>query len=354
MTATPFRFVAALAGVALFAGCGGHAEEEAAAKAVVAATVDSVVPGPFDLSVEATGSVVARAGHVAALSAPIGARIARVLAVPGQRVRAGDLLVELDRSTIDPAARGADAVVSAAEAAAARAERLVTAGILPRRDAEQATADLARARAEAATAHRAAELARLVAPFDGVVLRVAAAPGATADPNVALVELADPSALDLVFTVSPADAARLAAGQRVTVFGASGGDTVAVASVADVGGLVDSTSRGVAVRATIRSSTRTLRLGESVIGRIAVAHLDRAITVPLEALVPSGEGFHVFVIDSAGVAAARDVTVGARTATRAQILDGLVAGERIATAGAYGLDDGATIAAPPAKPSARP
>ena len=68
-----------------------------------------------------------------------------------------------------------------------------------------------------------------------------------------------------------------------------------------------------------------------------------AVTVPAEALVPDGEGFKVFVVDSAGVAHARPVTVGARTGALAEILTGVRAGETVVTYGAYGMDDGAKV-----------
>src|SRR2546427_13231372 len=41
--------------------------------------------------------------------------------------------------------------------------------------------------------------------------------GATADPSQPLVEVADPAALDIVFSVSPAEAARIHAGEAVTL-----------------------------------------------------------------------------------------------------------------------------------------
>jgi hypothetical protein len=67
------------------------------------------------------------------------------------------------------------------------------------------------------------------------------------------------------------------------------------------------------------------------------------VTIPAEALVPDGEGFKVFVVDSAGVAHARPVTVGVRTGTLVEIVNGVAAGERVVTYGAYGVDDGAKV-----------
>ena len=59
--------------------------------------------------------------------------------------------------------------------------------------------------------------------------------------------------------------------------------------------------------------------------------------------MPEGEGFRVFVVDSGGTAHARPVVVGARSETRAEILQGLGAGERVVTTGAYGVTDSAKI-----------
>ena len=63
----------------------------------------------------------------------------------------------------------------------------------------------------------------------------------------------------------------------------------------------------------------------------------------MAALVPEGEAFKVFVVDSALIAHAHPVTVGSRSETTAEITSGVKAGERIVTYGAYGLEDGAKV-----------
>jgi hypothetical protein len=105
-------------------------------------------------------------------------------------------------------------------------------------------------------------------------------------------------------------------------------------------------TRAVAVRASVSRPARTLRIGESVFGRIVTAVHLQAVTVPVEALVPAGDGFQVFVVDSAGIAHARPITVGARSESLAEIVTGLAAGETVVTAGAYGVEDGAKIIGP--------
>src|SRR5207245_10261152 len=134
-------------------------------------------------------------------------------------------------------------------------------------------------------------------------------------------------------------------GEPVGVTGgeAAGGEMVGLGSVTAVGAAVDSSSRAVAARARIGRPARPLRIGESVCGRIVTAVHARAVTVPVAALVPSGDGFRVFVVDSGGIAHARAVTVGTRSETLAEILAGLAAGETVVTTGAYGIEDGTKI-----------
>lgn len=342
--------VAVSSWLVVLAACGGtepaEAPGEGAAVGAVAVETAVLAPSSFTPTVEAVGMVVPRIGRSVTVAVPVAARIARVRVVPGQAVTSGTVLLDLDRTEIDAAVRSAEAAVLAAEAASTRAARLVAAGVLPRRDAEAAEVDLARARGEAATARRTAELAAMRAPMAGIVLRVTAVPGTTADPGMPLVELADPAAVDLAFALAADDAARIRVGQAITLHGAAPADSLGSATVTSIGAAVDSVTRAIEVRAALGRTPRPLRFGEAVTGAVRLGTVTGALVVPLDALVPAGEGFRVFVVDSAQVAHARDVTLGGRTATVALVTAGLAAGERIVTTGAYGLDDGVTVASP--------
>jgi membrane fusion protein, heavy metal efflux system len=340
-------FVLALAGVAC-KGADATAEEEVMPVVAVKTAVASVEP--FTRTLTAIGTVVARPGRYAALSAPSATRIARVYVSEGQRVGAGQPLVEFEQAQFVAAARAADATLSAAQRNHDRAQRLANEGILPRKDVEAAAADLARARNDAVTAHRAAQLSVLRSPVTGVVTRMTAVLGAPADAGQVLVEVADPSAFDVVLALGPADAGAILPGRRVnlTAGDKSGGESLGTGTVASVGAAVDSGSRSVPIRVAVTTPARALRLGESVLGVIAVETRPNAIVVPAEALVPGDEpgSYRVFVVDKTGLARARDVQVGGRTETTAEIVEGLKGGEVVVTQGAYGLEDSARVARP--------
>jgi membrane fusion protein (multidrug efflux system) len=300
---------------------------------------------PFADIVSAIGTVNARAGHLASLSAPAPARIAVVYVSQGQKVSAGTALVAFEQAPFVAARQSAEAALTAAERNYERARRLADAGIVPRKDAEQAATELAQAQAAAALARRTAQLAVLRAPISGIVTRLNAPLGAQVDVNQPIVEVADLGALDIIFNVSPSDAARIAPGASVTLSAGESakGEPLGVGHIVDVGGTVDSATRSVAVRAQAPPTARPLRIGETIFGQISTGVHPRAIVIPVAALVPDGEGYKVFVVTAGNIARSRKVTVGRRSESTAEILSGLAQGEQVVTEGAYGLEDSVKV-----------
>ncbi len=336
--------------LALMTACSDQDDAAAGAPvtAQVAATIEPVQTREFDESIEAVGAVTPRTGQVASLAAPAPARVAKVFVTAGTSVRAGDPLIEFEHAPFDAAAASAESALRTAEQAAERTQRLSEAGVLPRKDAEAAAAELANARSNAVAARRIKELTTLRAPISGAITRISAVLGANVEPTQQLVDIANVRALDVVLTVSPADAARAKVGQRVTLYAGSTatGDSIAIGRIGEVAAVVDSASGGVTLRVALTQTTRSLRIAEVVMGRVAVARHASALVVPEAALVPTGEGFQVFVVDSVRVAHATPVTIGGRSKGMAWITEGLSGGEQVVTKGAFGIDDGATVVGP--------
>src|SRR5205814_5089181 len=326
-------------------GC-RSSDSESETKALVQVKSVTVTIAPFAEIVSAIGTVSARAGHIASLSAPAPARISVVAVSQGQKVSAGTALVAFEQAPFIAARQSAEAALTAAERSYERARRLADAGIVPRKDADQAATELAQAQAAAALARRAAQLAVLRAPISGIVTRLNAPLGASVDVNQPIVEVADLGALDIIFNVSPSDAARIAPGASVTLSAGENakGEPLGVGHITDVGGTVDSATRSVAVRALAPPTARSVRIGEIIFGQIATAVHPRAIVIPVVSLVPDGDGYKVFVITPGNIARERKVTVGRRSETTAEILNGLAQGEQVVTEGAYGLEDSVKVA----------
>jgi RND family efflux transporter MFP subunit len=355
-------FLAAFAAVVATFACKGKEAAEHEPAAVVNAQTVIVSTQAFTETFGAIGSVVTRAGHVATLSAPAAGRVGQVLVTPGQAVRQGQALVELDQAPFQAALDAAQAAYVAAERANARQQRLANEGIAPRKDAEAAAAEMARARAEVVTAQRAAALAVIKSPINGVVTRMSATLGASVDPAQWLVEVADPTSLDILMNATPTDAGRVRPGAKVTLTAgtAATGELLGVGTVVDIGAMVDSTLRGVPIRVQAPTTRRALKIGETVFGAVAVGMRPAAVVIPNDALVPDGENFKVFVVDAAGIAHEREVKLGGKSEAGTEIVEGLTAGERIVTQGAYAVSDSAKVqpltpatTAKPAPPAAK-
>jgi len=173
------------------------------------------------------GVVAARVNEVVA--ARVDGRILRVTARPGQRVRAGDLLAEIDPTLLTERLRAATAAVDAARAELAGAgaevslarhqsvatERLSRLGVSSPSEMQATRANLARATAASgraaaalreATATRAAleaqlSATRFEAPVDGVLSLIKTQPGEVVAPGAVIARVFDPDSLMIRFQV---------------------------------------------------------------------------------------------------------------------------------------------------------
>ncbi|SCW45994.1 RND family efflux transporter, MFP subunit [Sphingobium faniae] len=77
--------------------------------------------------------------------------------------------------------------------------------------------------------------------------------------------------------------------------------------------------------------------------RLRVRTIKDAVTVPASAIQYGAQGSFLYVIDKAGLARRRDLTIGACDGTRTQILRGVAAGERAVLQGLDRLKEGQKV-----------
>lgn len=117
--------------VAVLAACAGDAVPGDTATPSVTVELAQTVVRDYAVTVTALGTVVARPGGAARISAPGESVVTAIRVAPGDIVAAGAPLVELDQSVWSEQARQAEASLAAADEAQARAERLVERGSCP-------------------------------------------------------------------------------------------------------------------------------------------------------------------------------------------------------------------------------
>lgn len=105
---------------------------------------------------------------------------------------------------------------------------------------------------------------------------------------------------------------------------------------------VDAATRTLKIRAQSPNKNKQFLPGMFVRVRLVLNEIDNALLVPSESIIPELEGYKVFVA-SDKVIESRKVTIGQRSDTRVQILDGLAPGELVLTTGVLQARDGMPV-----------
>ena len=373
-----------LAGLALatglaVSGCSGDSDTVAAeAAAPLPVKVATVTMQDGSDTFEAGGVVQART--TATLTARILAPVREVRVVPGDRVRAGQVLLVLDGADLGAQARSARAAASAADQgiAAANADREAAAaglalaraaharieGLHARRSAtaqelDEATAALRRAEANAAgadarargagsglegaraaadAAATTASFATIRAPFDGVVTEKLVEPGNMAAPGAPLLRLEDTRAFRLDVHVDESRAARISRGDtvRVRLDAGTGRDGDGIeAAVTEVSRAVNADTRAFLVKIALPAAAGLQS------GRFGRAEFQgparRALTLPDGALIRRGQMTSVFAVEGS-VARLRLVSVSGT-----EVLAGLTEGDVVILGASPEVVDGRRV-----------
>jgi membrane fusion protein (multidrug efflux system) len=277
--------------------------------------------------------------------------VRRVSLTPGQIVEQGAVLVALDVSVEEAELEALEAQAELARTLLARTERMAE-----RRAASQVELEQARAERDVALAQIArtkAIIARktIRAPFRARVGIADVHTGQFLETGTQLTTLQGiDEAANVDFAVAQAVAAGLEVGEEVQVIATSDSTPVAARIVA-VDARVDPTTRNAMVRARLKDAHLTPAPGASVRVQVPVGPERKAVVVPVSALRKGPEGDHVFVIatakDGKSRSQVRKVVAGPVLGDEIVILDGLAAGERVASSGSFKLRDAALVALTP-------
>ena len=300
---TPLPAAAAATVVLLLATACGSSGPEPAAEPAAALPVDTVRVARVDhytVSSRHVGRVVAR--RTADLGFTRSDRLVEVLVDEGHRVESGAPLARLDTDRLDAQRtewlaqrRELQARLDLARLTLERRKQLAGKDSISTQRYDEARFEAAAL--EARLASIAAGLERvdidiaestLVAPFDGAVVRRAADEGAILAPGAPVVSLIETGAMEVRVGVPPAQATRLAVGDRHVVEVGGERFDVAIGAILDD---IDAGTRTVTVVLPVESdTTRPLRHGE--LARLVLEERRDAdgFWLPITALTESRRG----------------------------------------------------------------
>lgn len=305
----------------------------------------------------ANGTITYDANRVSVIASRVEGRLSAVRADLGQVVKAGATLAVVEspevaqiRGDLERARVNLDAARRNYE----REQRLFEQSITPQKELLQADAEFrsveadynsARSRLRAIGASEGSGATfGLVTPVSGTVVERNASPGQLVGPATDIFTVADLAGVWITVDVYEGDVARVRAGATATVIPTALPNEAFTGRVTYAGGVVDPASHTFKVRVELSNAELKLRPGMFAQVRIQTAtngapSTTASYVVPELAVQEVGGRPIVFVATrNAGEYTVRAVTLGSRAGSgNIVIVDGLSAGERIVTRGAFQL-----------------
>lgn len=394
---TKFTLVPLIVLLTMFAAACGKKPHVAAETppVVTGVQIEKVAASSVDDFYEATGTVRAKTSTV--LSSKIMGTVMSLRVREGDRVNAGQALIEIDNreaaaqlqkaqaglrqaeqavAEADQASNAAQSAKTAAEAnkrlAAATLARYQTLldrksvspqefdevkarALVAEAEADRATkmlevlaakkkqgqAQMDQAKADIANAQIFSGYARITTPISGIVTAKQTDVGATATPGAPLLTIEDAAHYRLEAAVEESQIGKIKLKDRARVkIDAIGGEELD-GTVAEILPAADPMSRSYTVKIDVQSA-QPLRSGLYGTARFLRGQR-QAITVPANAIFQRGQLTGVFVVDGANVARLRLIKTGKPYGDRMEVLSGLNDGERIAVDGIAKLNDGVKV-----------
>ena len=216
------------------------------------------------------------------------------------------------------------------------------------------TAALASAKAEAGRYAALMAYTKITAPFGGVITKRYVDLGSliqagTAGNSEPLVELAQDDLLRLRFPVPEAETPRIHDGETVQVEV----DALSRAfsgRIVRTSGEIDRSTRTMVAEIDVPNLDGQLKAGMYASIRLPLDEATNVVAVPLQAL-SAGDSPTVMVVGSSGLIEERAVTVGLRTANRAEIRSGVTAGDEVIVSDRGGLRVGEPVSTREMEPS---
>jgi RND family efflux transporter MFP subunit len=289
----------------------------------------------------APGTVAAR--QRATLASRLAAAVVELPFREGERVAAGAVVVRLDDRALRSAESAADAALKAAEVDLARAETLLARNAATPREADEAVARAAAARAALSGVRDGLAYAVLRAPFAGTVAARPVHAGDVVSPGMPLVEIEGDGGLEVRATLDGRTAARVRTGARLAAE-IDGQPEPLPVTVRSLSPAADPGTHRFEVRADLGAAPG-LRSG--LFARLLIPGVEgpARLTVPAAAVFERGGLTGVFVA-AEDRARLRWVAMGEASEGRVELRAGVEAGERVVLEPA-GLADGDRVEGAP-------
>ncbi len=297
--------------------------------------------------------VSADPSHVVRIFPPLSGRMIGLRVLPGQEVKKGDVIAQLQSSDI----ASARADFEKAKIEVLRADRALIRGKLLLQHEVLSQADYYELEATAQTAHSELERTRqrihelgfaedgvsdevaLRSPISGVVLDIGTAAGEmqrSLDNATTIATIANIDTVWILGDVFERDLASLKPGRQVEIHVPAFPDLKLTGRIDNIGDALDPSTRTLKLRVVLPNPRHILKADMFATIRVPGA-LRKAVILPATAVLHGGDKTYVFVPNASGKFDERVVTIGrtfdSGNTRNIEILSGLNDGEKVVTVG---------------------
>lgn len=305
---------------------------------------------PWQSQLPAIGTLKALQG--VDLSLEIAGTVKALQFESGQKVTAGQLLLQLD-SDVEKALLGtAEAELGLAKIEHGRGSQLVGSQAISKGDFDRLAAQLKKAYASVAQLNAALAKKSILAPFSGTIGIRQVDVGDYLASGTMIATLQNVSSLYVDFYVPEQAVPKLAVGQIAQVTVAAYPAQIFEARISAINPKVDDATRNILVRATLPNPGGELLPGMFASLQVLLPGANTRVVVPESAISYTLYGNSVYVVVPKKTAGGepqwtverRFVETGEHRNGRVVVSKGLSAGERVVSAGQLKLDTGAHVA----------
>lgn len=294
--------------------------------------------------VECYGELVFNQNRVTDIAAPVDGVIQTVQADLGDRVGSGEVLATLRSASIGQAVSETILARQTLE----RERKLHAEGISSEKDLQEAQAAYRVAYQQLRTlgfsdeqitglAESAQDGASVTvrSPFAGEVVERHAVLGALVEAGKSIFTVADRSTMWAMLNIPEKNLGRVRVGQEVELTVSALSGQRFVGRLTWISAQVDDRTRMAQARAEVDNPQGALRAHMFANARILTSHVDRAVIVPFSAIQCLSDRNFVFVKIEDDLYEARSVSIGAKSAGRVEIIEGVGLGEAVVVTGGF-------------------
>jgi membrane fusion protein (multidrug efflux system) len=296
----------------------------------------------FSDRLEALGTLAAN--ESVELTANVSETVSAIHFDDGERVKQGQVLVEMTSSEEHAQLEEAHATANEAKRQYQRIKSLEAQGTAAKSllDERKREWETARARLAAIESRLADRLIK--APFSGVLGLRDLSVGALVQPGDLITTLDDDSVMKLEFPIPGTYLNAVSPGLEVISTAHAFPDKIFKGSVKSIDSRIDPATRSIRVRAILPNPEQRLKPG--LLMQVVLLNNPReTLVIPEEALIPLGTQQFVFTVDTANghTANKREIHIGSRRPGEVEVLDGLQAGDQVISHGTLKVRPGQPV-----------